>query len=138
LFVRRSQRACGTARPRGRAVVSLALLLGMATGGAAQPAIDRPASIIFLPRVVADADTDTVVQMSNTGNATALATCASIAGDDCQQTTFSILLVKQQPTHWVVARGRSNDSSDPTCSPVNADCDGAGKDPGVAECSAHS
>jgi hypothetical protein len=96
-----------------------------------QPTIDGRASILFMPRVVTDANTDTLIQISNTNNNFMLADCFYIAGDTCAQTEFSIALVSRQPTHWVASRGRPTDASDPACSPTNFDCDGAGTDPGV-------
>jgi len=96
-----------------------------------QPTIDGGASIIFMPLVVADATTDTLIQISNISNNFVMAECFYIAGDSCAQTEFVIALIKQQPTHWVASRGRPTDASAPVCSPTNFDCDGAGVDPGV-------
>jgi hypothetical protein len=96
-----------------------------------QPTIDRSASILFMPLVVADANTDTLIQISNTDNSVRYADCFYIGGDNCQQTEFIIALTRRQPTHWVASRGRPTDASDPACSPTNSDCDGAGTDPGV-------
>jgi hypothetical protein len=96
-----------------------------------QPTIDGPASILFMPLVVADATTDTLIQISNISNNVVYADCFYIAGDSCAQTEFGISLIRQQPTHWVASRGRPTDASAPVCSPTNFDCDGAGVDPGV-------
>lgn len=96
-----------------------------------QPTIDGSASIIFMPLVVADASTDTLIQISNISNNVVYADCFYIAGDSCAQTEFVIALTRQQPTHWVASRGRPKDASDPVCSPTNFDCDGAGTDPGM-------
>ena len=86
-------------------VLSVGVLLGVAQS-AAQPTVDGGASIIFFPRVVADASADTLIQISNVSNNSAHADCFYIAGDSCVQTSFSVFLVKQQPTHWVASRGR--------------------------------
>src|SRR5256885_1240584 len=100
---------------RGRVSIScglglaLAVILGAAASGEAQPTIDRPASILFFPRVVVNADTDTLIQVGSSSNSFVGAECFYIQGDTCIQTDFGLLLHRQQPTHWVASRGRPTD-----------------------------
>ena len=124
---------CITSRragPAWRLGVALSLVVGAAASSGAQPTTDRPASILFFPRVVADASTDTLIQLGNSGNNSVSARCFYIAGDTCSQTEFFVSLPRQQPTHWVASRGRAADPNDIACSAAISDCDGAGHDPG--------
>jgi len=121
------------------------LLLLAANDAVAQLAVGQAASILFFPKVIADGTRDTVITISNTSNNARMARCfyvnAVLLNPELpegptnpplwQETAFDIFLTKQQPTHWVASRGRARDPSDPPCSPMRADCDGAGLDPGV-------
>ena len=128
--VKRSRRVSIYASAARRLGMSLCVLLGASTSSIAQPTTSNPASILFFPRVVADTDTDTLIQIGNAGNNLVKARCFYIAGDTCAQTEFSLSLRKQQPTHWVASRGRPTNPNDAACSEANFDCDGAGFDPG--------
>lgn len=103
-----------------------AAFLGVvATGARAEITIEKGASILVFPKVEVDDDTDTVIQIANTGNSMVHAKCyyvnaslvSTITGGPCdtpsltcvplwQETDFNIWLTKQQPTHWVASRGR--------------------------------
>jgi len=103
------------------------------------------ASVIVFPRVVVDATWDTTIQIGNDANRPAYAHCYYVNGAPTNpsqppgpsnpplwtQTDFPITLARQQPTHWVVSRGRLDDPTDPLCSASVSDCDGAGYDPGL-------
>jgi hypothetical protein len=103
------------------------------------------ASVLVFPRVIVDGTWDTTIQISNGANRPAYAHCYYVNGAPANpslppgplnpplwaEIDFSISLLRQQPTHWVVSRGRLDNPADPTCSPTVSDCDGAGFDPGV-------
>jgi len=110
-------------------LVVIAILLGGAAG--AQVSEGKPASILMLPLLVVDAQHDALIQVTNTSRNRRFAHCFYIDGTSWQQTSFDLTLNAQQPTHWVLSRGRQVDASDPPCSPTNADCDAAGVDPGL-------
>lgn len=121
-----------------------ALVLGVVAGGAhADVTIEKGASILVFPKVRVNSNTDTVIQISNTGNSMVHARCfyvdASLAniitGAPCSipsltcvpnwnETDFNIWLTKQQPTHWLVSAGRAVDPFD------GFGNDGSGFDPG--------
>lgn len=124
------------------AMIAGAAALGLfVTAGAAKGdvTVERPGSILILPKVVADGIRDTVVQVTNTSNSLVHAHCYYVDGAPVnpllppspsnppiwQETDFFIWLTRQQPTHWVVSRGRRPDPSDASGS------DGAGIDPGL-------
>src|SRR5262245_1660217 len=98
----------------------------------AQVATSRAESILFFPRVVADGVRDTRIQITNTSNSQVFARCSYISGSTCTSTDFDIGLSKQQPTQWVVSRGRPADPTDARCDREGlTDCPGAGIDPGA-------
>jgi hypothetical protein len=120
-----------------------AMVLGVVTAGAhADVTTEKGSSILVYPKVRADANYDTIIQITNTGNDMVFALCYyvnatlhnTLTGDVCtvpgplcvpawQETDFTIFLTKQQPTHWLVSTGR----------PVQVDNfgdDGYGFDPG--------
>lgn len=104
-----------------------AAFLGVvATGARADVTIEQGASILVFPKVQADTSRDTTIQIANTGNSMVHAKCyyVNAAGGLWQETDFSIWLTKQQPTHWVVSRGRRV-----AFEPFGSD--GAGFDPGL-------
>jgi len=130
------------ARPRlSWSVVAVALGV-MTHATVAQLTIERSASILVFPRVVAAGDTDTVIQITNAGGGMLFARCFYVNGALAnpalppgptnaplwQQTEFRIALMPKQPTHWVASRGRVN-QDDPRCATSTVDCDGAGFDP---------
>jgi len=130
----------------------LALVLAMCVVGPAGAATttERSASILIFPKVVFDSSRDTFIQISNTSNSMAHAECfyvnaapLCIGTGDCLAGTcsgmcepqwievdFTIWLTKQQPTHWSVGSGRLTSPVEPPCTLNDADCDGAGLDPG--------
>jgi len=115
------------------------------TEALAPPRTEEGGSILIFPKIVADAATDTVIQILNlapfqvaaqcvytgqapdTGEAPAGAPVAAARVDSF----FTITLQRGLATHWVVSRGRAFDPSSPLCSLTNLDCDGAGFDPGA-------
>jgi len=122
-----------------------AAVLGVAASGAqADVTIEKGASIVVWPKVLATEDVDTVIQLANTGNSMVHVKCyyvnaslfSTISGQRCdspsatcvplwQETDFNIWLTKQQPTHWLVSRGRRVDPTD------GFGNDGSGFDPGL-------
>ena len=101
------------------------------------PTIDRPASILFFPYLIADASRDTLIQITNTSNNPQSAQCFYLlqAASDLLpvlvQSHFQLFLRAQQPTHWILSKGREVDSSGPGCVAPSSDLDGAGCDPGA-------
>lgn len=147
-------------RVRNRCAVAL-LLLGflVLVGGVAraETTTERPASILYFPKVIFDEEHDTLIQISNTNNSMVHAHCLyvnaagfcddrpSIAcrtNSDCGasgpclpqwlEVDFNIWLTKQQPTHWQAGFGRLSHPLDPACNfhLPNYDCSEAGLDPG--------
>lgn len=89
---------------------------------------EESGSIIVFPKVLGTSERDTLIQISNTGNATAHAHCFYInAGIEGRwiETDFDIWLTKQQPTHWMARSGRTVNIFD------EFGTDGAGFDPGL-------
>jgi len=116
---------------RGRIGVMAAALVGMlASSAMADVVTERSASILVFPKVIADGTRDTVIQIGNTTNSMVHAHCFYVNGDTWTEIDFDLWLTKQQPTHWVVSEGRLVDPTDAVCDRNNADCDGAGLDPG--------
>jgi len=139
-------------------LMGLAALVGL--GLVAQPAsakvtTEQSASILVFPKVIADGTRDTVIQITNTSNNMRHAHCFYVNGGLTDPTLppgplnpplwteidFDIWLTKQQPTHWVVSRGRLDNPLDSPCSRTvscdsatsgtpDADCCDAGFDPG--------
>lgn len=144
-------------RAIGVAVLGLAIGVLQWTPAQAETTTERSASILIFPKVIFDADHNTLIQISNTSNSMVHAHCFYVnAAGTCrlntiqscqsslecgatgpcipqwQEVDFDIWLTRQQPTHWVAADGRFTNPLDPACyrSPPNYDCDGAGIDPG--------
>jgi len=121
----------------------VAVALGMmATSAHGAVTTERGASILAFPKVLADGDSDTIIQITNISNNMVHARCfyvnASLDffGNPLWQVTdFQIWLTKQQPTHWQVSEGRFVNPTD-TCIwngrivPSEA-CADAGIDPGA-------
>jgi hypothetical protein len=107
---------------RRRAGALAGLLVGVAlTGGVAQAQEDfstePPASILIFPKV--NNTSDTVIQITNTTNSVTYAHCFYVNGapDNLgrpfwQVTDFSLVLTRQQPTHWLVSQGRAVNPAD--------------------------
>ncbi|MBX3026265.1 hypothetical protein KF840_15250 [bacterium] len=123
----------------------VAVALGMmATSAGALVTTERGASILAFPKVLADGDADTIIQITNISNNMVHAHCFYVnAAPDFfgnplwQVTDFNIWLTKQQPTHWQVSKGRFVSPVDNTACISNGQyypssmCDGAGIDPGA-------
>ena len=122
----------------------VAVALGMfATSAQADVSTERGASILAFPKVLADAGSDTIIQITNISNNMVHADCFYVNGAInpitgqplWQVTDFKIWLTKQQPTHWQVSTGRFVNPID-TCI-VNGvivpseNCADAGLDPGA-------
>lgn len=86
---------------------------------------DRPGSILIFPKVVANANRDTVIEITNSGNMTNEVRCFYLDGDSCRSNDFDLTLTKQQPTQWSVADGRQVNLLDAFAT------SGSGLDPGV-------
>lgn len=141
--------------------IALAALVGFGVNARsveARVTTEESASILVFPKVIADGDRDTIIQITNTSNNMRHAHCfyvnaaptdpdrpISLNESDFNpplwtETDFDIWLTKQQPTHWVVSTGRRFDPTDATCLATScnpndsgtgdADCCDAGLDPG--------
>ncbi len=132
-----------------------AVVLGaMAATASADVTTERGASILVFPKVISDGIFDTVIQITNTSNDVVFARCFYVNGQLadptraehpvlnpplCTEVDFNIRLTRQQPTHWIVSRGRPVNPSDtcapgsvPTCVvPPGVDVNGTGIDPGA-------
>src|SRR5215470_17652195 len=93
----------------------VAVALGMfATSAQADVSTERGASILAFPKVLADAGSDTIIQITNISNNMVHADCFYVNAAPnpithqplWQVTDFKIWLTKQQPTHWQVSTGR--------------------------------
>lgn len=124
------QRLCA-----GRVRLAALALLGVAVAGPAmaQVSTTRGSSLLFFPKIVNDASSDTMIQVSNVTNNLRHAFCYYVTGDPNDPSAavvdFELWLTPRQPTHWVASRGRRVDPTDAACDQDNLDCDGAGIDP---------
>ncbi len=114
-------------------------------GVIAQVTSQEGASLQVFPKVIADGTWDTVIQLTNGTNHLVSARCYYVNGAPTDpaappgplnpplwtQVPFRILLTTQQPTHWVVSRGRADNPLDQSCRMPEVDCDEAGFDPGA-------
>jgi hypothetical protein len=125
-----------------------AALLGlMVSGAGAELTTERSASILVFPKVIANGTRDTIIQITNTSNSMVHAHCfyvnaaptnSELPPDPVlnpplwQEIDFDIWLTKQQPTHWVVSRGRAVNPQDPSCDRLSGTyaCPDSGLDPG--------
>jgi len=130
----------------GAVLIVAAGVAGLLGTARAQVGSEQPASIVVFPKIVVDGTRDTIVQLSNTANATTYAHCwyrnGALANPALPpgpanpplwtSADFTVVLTKQQPTTWVVSRGRMADVPVERCTrdPSNYDCYGAGFDPG--------
>lgn len=130
--------------------VTVVALGMMVVDARADVTIERGASILAFPKVLADGGTDTLIQITNVSNSMVHARCfyvnAQLPFPDqpenrltgntpiWQETDFKIWLTKQQPTHWLVSTGRFVNPLD-NCFDGNQvdveDCENAGIDPGA-------
>jgi hypothetical protein len=138
--------------------MGLAALVGL--GLAAKPAVasittEQSASILVFPKVIANGDRNTIIQITNTSNSIRFAHCFYVDAEldnpalpesatnhpRWTEIDFDIVLTKQQPTHWVVSTGRALPSEEPltcrnvVCNPATsgttlANCCDSGLDPG--------
>jgi hypothetical protein len=121
----------------------LGLLAGVAS---ADTTTERSASILVFPKVVADSTYDTIIQITNTSNSMVMAHCiyvnAGLTDPNApfdpifnpqlwQETDFDISFTRQQPTIWVVSKGRPFNPNDAPCNRQSQSCYGAGIDPGL-------
>ncbi len=69
---------------------------------------EQSGTMIVFPKVIWDGTTDTIIQITNTGNSIARARCYYIDASQgqCSETDFDIFLTKRQPTIWAVSQGR--------------------------------
>jgi hypothetical protein len=129
-----------------------AVALGVLAASAhADVVTEKGASILIFPKVIANAEYDTIIQISNIANNMVHARCFYVNSQlppGCEiedprvgcipswdETDFSIWLTKQQPTHWLVSAGRPVDPSDnfqyEVATPMKIKpFNGAGIDPG--------
>ncbi|MDX2166024.1 MAG: hypothetical protein SF182_03140 [Deltaproteobacteria bacterium] len=133
--------------PRGgRRLALAAWLVAVAPAlGGAQTTTSEGAALLVFPKVVVDDQWDTAIQLTNTANRPARAICYYVNGaltfPDLPpgptnpplwtQVDFRLSLVRQQPTQWVVSRGRVVDDADQVCRAPFTTCSGSGLDPGV-------
>jgi hypothetical protein len=115
----------------------------VASGASADCTSEKAASILVFPKITVNSNNDTIILLANTSNSMIHAHCNYvdartfdvITGAPCprqsatcapswQETDFDIWLTKQQPTHWVVGKGRLDDPTD------GFGNDGSGFDPG--------
>jgi hypothetical protein len=126
-------------------LMGLAALVGLAVvtkPATAKVTTEQSASILIFPKVVADGNRDTVIQITNTSNNMVHAHCFYVNGALTfpalppgpnnpplwTETDFDIWLTKQQPTHWVVSTGRLDNGFDQTCRKTYCDSDSTGTD----------
>lgn len=92
---------------------SVLAAVGIVTATAhADVTTEKGSSILIFPKVRADANFDTVIEITNISNSMTYAQCYYV--NDYQgwsKIDFHIWLTKQQPTHWVVSQGRRFDPS---------------------------
>lgn len=84
----------------------LLTILAVSAGQArADASIDKKGSVLVFPKLVADENQDTLVQLTNTFTSDILVHCNYVTRD-CGELDFDISLTAQQPTFWTVKRGR--------------------------------
>lgn len=104
----------------GTTTLGVCALASVASASPTDATTEQGGSIIILPKVIWDGKTDTIIQIANIGNPVAQARCFYIDGGALNpnlppgptnprlwnETDFNIFLTKQQPTQWVVSKGR--------------------------------
>lgn len=117
---------------RQRGLVGLMGLAALvALGVTAQPVAakvttEQSASILIFPKVIANGQRDTIIQITNTSNTMRHAHCFYVNGSTWTEIDFDIWLTKQQPTHWVVSTGRLDDPTYASCRQTSCDPDTSG------------
>jgi len=113
-------------------LLATGLIAAVPASGQSVLGSDKLGSVLVFPKVVSDASTDTMIEIFNAGTDEVYLRCFYIRGAIPRtRTEMRLTLTRQQPTHWVVSRGRSVNPDDPPCSPDSLSCGGAGEDPGV-------
>lgn len=121
------------------AIVGLWLTCAV-TGAGAQVSTQSSGSVLVFPKVVVNDNWDTTIQIANGANRPTRAVCHYVNGalvipdlppgptnpPIWSQIDFTIHLTRQQPTHWVVSRGRIPGEETVICTPSSPDCDRAG------------
>jgi hypothetical protein len=119
----------------------------LGSAASAQLTTEKSASVLVFPKVIANGTRDTIIQITNTSNSMVHAHCFYVNAAPTnpslpphpvlnpplwQEIDFDIWLTKQQPTHWVVSRGRPVNPNDPVCDRTadNYECPDSGIDPG--------
>lgn len=103
---------------------------------------ERGASILAFPKILADGNSDTIVQITNISNNMVHMRCFYVDGSldvfgkpKWLVTDFNIWLTKQQPTHWQVSTGRFTNPNDDCIENgvivPSPECADAGIDPGA-------
>jgi len=119
-------------RNRGLWTLS-ATVLGMCVAASVASALpqdvttEQGGSVVIYPKVIWDGSRDTIIQIANTGNMPVSVHCYYVDSGTpgtWVETDFYLYLTRQQPTHWVVSKGRRVGWDD-------FESDGAGFDPGL-------
>jgi hypothetical protein len=71
----------------------------------AQPTLSRSASILYLPRVVAESSRDTVIEIANVSNSSVSAICLYLDGASGLQVNFQADLIRQSSARWTASQG---------------------------------
>jgi hypothetical protein len=109
--------------------------VGLPVPVGAQVASTRAAAILIFPRVVHDANADTLILVGNTSSALGFLRCAyegTVKSPDAETgerpfyVEFDVITYGKQTTHWLVGRGREVDRSDPPCTSTRRECIDAG------------
>ncbi len=111
----------------------------------AQVTIDRPASILFFPKVIANGSRDTIIHIANDSGSTTFVRCVylnaaltfpGLPPDPIQNPPlwtdidFSLMLTGEQPSVWVASLGRAVTTDMPCNLSADPSCYGSGFDPG--------
>jgi hypothetical protein len=100
--------------------VATAFVMSSGQAARADIASDKPAAIVVYPDVVVQANTDTVIRLTNTNQTTPIDVhcfyvnanleCASgVCVPKCQETDFNIVLTEGQPIEWLASDGLADD-----------------------------
>ena len=103
-----------------RAAVLLVVLVGTVVPVGAQVSTDQPGAVIIFPKVVVDADRDTLIQISNASGSEVAARCFyTNPAEDADSgelvwltVDFQIALTRLQPTVWLASNGRPSNPAD--------------------------
>lgn len=128
-----------------RLAIAACLIAWACVPAGAQTTTNQSASLLVFPKVVVNGAWETTIQLSNNANRPAYAVCHYANGGLTfpelppgptnpplwSSVDFRLRLNRQQPTHWVVSRGRAIDEADGACEAPFESCDGTGIDPGL-------